>query len=111
MLHIKQCFIVDTIHEYVYVEYLNNMIFQVKFCRIYYETVSRTYSYSIFRLCPFFTDGKRKRLVVGSIPTQNLPVKSISPSPDSVSVMNLCQNVTQAKNSHKNGTFVFPIIL
>ena len=86
MLHIKQCFIVDTIHEYVYVEYLNNMIFQVKFCRIYYETVSRTYSYS-------------------------MPVKSISPSPDSVSVMNLCQNVTQAKNSHKNGTFVFPIIL
>ena len=28
-----------------------------------------------------FTGGKRKRLVVGAVPTQNLPVKSISPSP------------------------------
>jgi hypothetical protein len=28
-----------------------------------------------------FTAGKRKRLVVGAIPTLNLPVKTISPSP------------------------------
>ena len=28
-----------------------------------------------------FTAGKRKRLVVGAVSTQNLPIKSISPSP------------------------------
>ena len=42
------------------------------------EHIHTTYQ---FRLCPFCYSGKSKRLVVGSIPTQNLPVKSISPSP------------------------------